>query len=119
MSYKHLTFDDVMRFFEEKAIIRGCPSCASQSWTLQYSRLTDDTSLIFATNLLSIGTPFESNAGPAIQALPFGRPVLPLICNVCGYMKIHDYEVVKKWVEANPLKPDTAKEGNENGSPEA
>jgi len=119
MDYKYLTFQDVMRFLETKAIIRACPSCASQDWTLQYSRLGDKPDLIFATIVLGIGTPFEANTGPAPQMIPFGRPILPLICNQCGYMKIHDYEVVKKWVEANPASTEDAKEANDDGSPKA
>jgi len=108
-----------MRFLETKAIVRACPSCTSQNWTLQYSRSSEQPELIFATNLLGIGTPFEANVGPAPQMIPFGRPILPLICNECGYMKIHDYEVVRKWVRANPERDHNAQEATDNGRSEA
>ena len=63
-----------------------------------------------------MGPPLEMTKGEAIQSLPIGRPILPLICNNCGFMKIHDYSVVKKWVDANPA---PAKEGGDDGDNEA
>ena len=111
---KHLTFADAMRFFDEKAVVRSCPSCASQDWTLQFGRLSSEPSVIFSANTLGIGAPFE--AGPPsmpVQNLPFGRPVLPLICKECGYMKIHDFAVVKKWVDEHPAPAtEDAEDGN-------
>lgn len=116
MDYQYLTFADVTRFLDAKAPVKACPSCAMQNWTLQYSRSNERTDVIFATHLLPVGTPFEANVGPLPQMVPFGRPILPLICNECGFMKIHDYEVVRKWVATHPVEPvksqDVQRDGN-------
>jgi hypothetical protein len=61
----------------------------------------------------------ELSKGDSVQALPLGRPILPLICNVCGFMKIHDYAVMKKWVDANPAPSKEERAEGQNGDNEA
>ncbi|WP_152980879.1 hypothetical protein [Stenotrophomonas koreensis] len=114
MDYKHIKFDDVMRFFDAANAARLCPVCSSSEWTLQFSRLKDKPELVFATNALGLGAPFLDPMSPnySAQLLPFGRPVLPMICKKCAYMRIHDYAPIKEWIESNPM-PDA--EGSEGG----
>lgn len=96
-----------MRFLEEKAPGgRTCPSCNTHSWTLQFARLQTRPDLIFGAYVLPIGLPFDVQAqalkkGSHIQALNLGRPLLPLICNECGFVKTYDYLTVWRWVHPN------------------
>lgn len=100
------TFQDVLRFFEAKAVNSQCPVCTENEWEMQYVRLTDQPDRVFGAYGLAIGLPFSFNKSQGqrqtVQPGPFARPILPLVCKNCGYMRVHDYASVAAWVKENP-----------------
>lgn len=104
---ERLRFSDITRFLDEKSAVKNCPSCNAHDWTLQYSRETESDDTVHAAYVLVTGVPFDGSqdlkpSGPHIHSMPYGRPLLPLVCDNCGYFRIHDYLVVLNWVRDNP-----------------
>lgn len=84
---------------------------------MEYSTLQGNDDEVFAPYVMTVGVPFsEPPKSKHVQSIPFGIPIIPMICNNCGYVRSHDYSTIRKWVEANPVK---SQEGDPDGDTEA
>lgn len=102
---EHLRFSEVHRFLEQKVTNNVCPSCSAHVWTAQYGRLTDDPDVIFTALSMPMSAPFNAQIhqkSEMVAFIPFARPVLPLVCGNCGFIRSFDLAFIRKWLNDNP-----------------
>lgn len=99
-----LHFDDVQKYLETKLVRHACPVCDTEGWTVQYTQLQGSEGYLFGTYIVPASEPltsFKTDAASRFApALKNGFPVIPLVCNNCGYTRLFDYRTVKLWKEA-------------------
>lgn len=83
-----LDFNDVVRFFQGVPLKDECPCCSQVSWEIPVVRGRDSRVVLNASGM-SIG------ARDILQ--------LKVSCNVCGYFRSHKVDVIKAWLENNPV----------------
>lgn len=104
-----LTFDEITQFLDDRVPIQQCPSCSGLDWTIVYQNKGEDTNTVYGALVIPVGAPLHTQKGHFVQTLPVGRPILPLVCNNCAFMRFFDLATVKSGVK------EIAKKGGEDG----
>jgi predicted RNA-binding Zn-ribbon protein involved in translation (DUF1610 family) len=97
-----LTLPDVMRFMRAQTKGDTCFSCGENHWGVSgYGK--DGTT--FAIGLTR--TPDADDALKLMRPLPHENVVM-LVCDHCGFVRLHRYEHVRRWCERHPEESDNA-----------
>lgn len=100
---------DVIRFLGAKGASPSCPTCHENDWTV-----TDGSAELPHAFLMA------SPRGGGLVLPPPGFPIVALICNNCGFLRLHSERLIDEWVRqsSGPGKgeaPASAEEDAEDG----
>lgn len=91
-------FDEAVEYLSSVIKNQRCPQCGeSAPWSLEYlfnSNTRDKISGLLT--LTGAALPENPNNLTVASSYMHGRPVLPLVCTNCGFMKIFDYTLINK-----------------------
>lgn len=93
-----MKFQEFIDFLVTKGVGEKCPSCGAASWqTSNLPETGEDAAMTFG---LVAGTTPEAN--PAVSDIYMtSRPVVPVMCNNCGYLRLYDYAFAQRWINEN------------------
>lgn len=96
----NITITDVLRFLRAQTNTDACPSCGTNRWGIDgYGK--DGFTYAVPTNLM------PGSSAPLRRPVPV-LPVIVLICDHCGFVRMHRYEHVRRWAELHPQDDDHA-----------
>lgn len=91
---RHMTSDDVLRFYSAHDISQTCNYCGNSDWAVEFPR---DGSL---------WTLPSAAVGPDGYALSKAAPVVMLICTRCFGLRLHSHKLMQQWLDDNPVAGD-------------
>lgn len=88
-----LKFNEIVRYLVDKKIHSNCTSCGltDPQWTIQAEDRENGQGIAMTMSI----------SGHNITMS--GLPMVPLICQNCGYIKFYSAEMILEWVDKNPM----------------
>jgi hypothetical protein len=91
-----ITLDDVLRFLRAQTNGDTCPSCGTNRWGIDgYGK--DGNTYAIPTNALP-----STQKSPVLHYPAPSLPVVMLVCDHCGLVRMHRYEHIRRWSELHP-----------------
>lgn len=89
-----LIITDVLRFLRAQTNTDACPSCGDNHWGIDGYGKDNTTFAVPTTTVPGASVPIHRPAPPL--------PVVVLVCDHCGYVRMHRYEHIRRWTELHP-----------------
>ncbi|MCP1544553.1 hypothetical protein [Methylorubrum extorquens] len=86
-----LTFDDFVRFANEKGISKSCPACGTQNWVVSIDVRDSHIPAIIAKRIPDNGSEFS-------------LPVVLNECSNCGYLRLFQRDKVEEFLNNEEAK---------------